>query len=240
MSAPLAEALHIDSRSRSMRPATSLRDLPQDFVGKALRFAIELADQAQMARHLVEGPHRVARRDGLVDGRVIADGRRSASGMWIVVVRWSISQPTKRVMHADEDRIAGDRGQFVVERDVGADEDGRVAERRRVGIEGRLEPGDVLVGGDACRLPSDARLEQQPRLLHVFMALPGGRQAADEAGELAGQELPGGGRDAGPRAARDLDQTLLLQDEQRLPDGGAADAEALRQLLLGGHRSRLP
>ena len=123
----------------------------------------------------------------------------------------------------------------IVERDVGANEDGRVADRRGVGIEGRLEAGDVLVGGDPRRLPGHAGLEQQPRLLHVLMALAGRRQAADQAGELAGQELPGGGGDAGPRAARDLDQALLLQDEQRLPDGGAADAEALRQLLLGRH-----
>ena len=112
--------------------------------------------------------------------------------MWIVVVRWSISQPTRASCTPMKTGLRVIAVKLIVERDVGADEVGRVAERRRVGVERRLEAGDVLVGGDLRRLPRHAGLEQKPRLLHVFWPWPVDDRRRDQAGELAGQELAGG------------------------------------------------
>jgi hypothetical protein len=65
------------------------------------------------------------------------------------------------------------------------------------------------------------------------LALPRRCHALDQPRGLSGQEFGRGRGDPCPRTARDLDETLLLEDEQRLAHGGAADAETLHQILLG-------
>ena len=170
-----------------------------------------------MAGHLVEGAHRVARGDRLVDRGVVAD--REAVGVGHVDRRRAlVDQPVDQdLVDADEDRVAGDRRQLVVEGDVGADELGRVADRRDVGVERGLQARDVLVGGDARRLPGDARLEQEARLLHVRLALAG--RATARRMRLASwpvRNLPEGVVTRARVPLRDLDEALLLQDEQGL------------------------
>ena len=97
--------------------------------------------------------------------------RRSASGMWMVVVRWSISHSTRISCTAAKIGFRVIDGELVVERDVGADEFRDVAHRGDIGVERLLQPLDVLVGRDLRGLPGDARLEEKPRLLHLALAL---------------------------------------------------------------------
>src|SRR5579871_1902710 len=215
------------------------RDLTQDLVRQALGFAIELADQAQMAGHFMEGAHRIARRHGFVDRGVIANRELIRVGH-VDRRRPLIDQPSDQgVVNACEHRIARDHREFVVEGHIGAYEDSRIADGGSVGVERRLQAQDILVGGDPGRLPGDPGLEQQAGLLHVFVALAGRSHAPDQACQLAGEEFSRGRGHACPRSAGDLHQALLLQDEQRLPHRGAAYPEALRQLLLGGQRAAL-
>ena len=91
-----------------------------------------------MARHLMEGAHRVARGHGFEDRRVVAD--REAVGIGHVDRRGAlIDQPLHQcVVNGSEDRVAGDDRQLVVERHVGADELGHIADRRDIGVQFRL------------------------------------------------------------------------------------------------------
>ena len=216
-----------------MRSGDVARDVAQDLLREALRLVIELADQPEVAAHLVERAHRIARRDRLVDAGVIAhrkmvrvghvDGRRAL-----------VDQPLHQdLVHGREDRVPGDGVELVVEGDVGADEFRDVADRGDVRVERPLQPRDVLVRRDLRGLPCDARLEKQPRLLHLCLALRGRGDALDEAGELADEQAVGGRGDARARAAGDVDETLLLQQEQRLAHRRPPDAETLRQHFLG-------
>ena len=192
-----------------------------------------------MAGHFMEGPHRVAGRHGLVDGGVIAD--REPVGIGHVDRRRAlVDQPADEgVVDAGEYRVARDDRELRVERHIRAYEEARIADGGGIGIERRLQPPDILIGGNAGGLPGHARFEEQAGLLHMLLALARRHHAVDESRQLTGQEFSRRRRHAGPCAAGDFDQALLLEGEQRLPDRRAADPEALRQLLLGRHRRAL-
>jgi len=142
-------------------------------------------------------------------------------------------------VHSREDRIARDDRQLGVKSHVRPDEEAGIADGGGIGIEQCLQALDVLVGGDPRGLPRHARFEQQAGLLHMLMALARRGHATNQARELSREELARGSRHAGACAAGDLDEALLLEREQRLPDRRAADSETLGQLLLGRHRRAL-
>ena len=141
------------------------RHIAQDLLRQPLRFRIELADEMEMARHLMESAHRIMRRHRLIDRGVVA--HRKAVGIRHVNGRGAlVDQPfDERFMDRGEDRIAGNDGELIMEGDIGADELRRIAECRRIGVERFLKPRDVLIGHrvDAC--PVNGLLLRSPACL---------------------------------------------------------------------------
>src|SRR5882724_295417 len=139
----------------------------------------------------------------------------------------------ENLMHRREDRITCDHVKLVVERHVGADELRGISHRCDVRIQRLFQPDDVFIRCDLRGLPCYPRFEQPPRLFHLVLARAGSGDAFDEAGQLTDEEAAGRRGYARARAAGDIDEAFLLQQEQGFAHGRTTHAEPLRQDLLG-------
>ena len=83
-------------------------------------------------------------------------------------------------------------------------------------------------------MAGEADLEEDARILEIVDAAGRREHVPRRAAERVDDELRRRLRDARPLAGADLDEPHLAQMEQRLADGGAADAELAHQVALGG------
>jgi len=112
-----------------------------------------------------------------------------------------------------EHRVARDDRQHVVEGDVRPLERVDVVERQAIGIERRLEFGDLRIARVRRRVPRQPDFEEAARLLEMTHAVRRRQQVARRAGQGLDDDLRRRPRHACPFAAADGDKAHLLQRE---------------------------
>ena len=190
-------------------------------------------DLVEMGAYGALGPIGIARGNGLVNllmrpaGDEFLSGRAQGDGPLL-------GQPGRDgLMDRGEDRVARNHRQHVVERDVGPLERVEIVEGQAVGLERALERVDIVGGRVLSRIARQADLEEGARFLEVAHAVGRPQQVPRRAGQRFEDDLRSRLRHARALAAVDRHQSHLLQREQRLAHGRAADAELLHQIALG-------
>ncbi len=190
-----------------------------------------------MLVHRPFGPIGIACGHGVEDRPVRLVGDLVAAGpqRGLALLQQPLDQP---FMDGDEDRIARDHRQDIVEADIGLLEALEVADRLPVGGERGFEIRQVLLGGMRRGIAGKAGFEEAARALEILHPARCGEHVPGRAGQGADHELRRRLRHPRPLPRPELHQPHLPQMEQRLADGGATDPELPHQVAFGWQEVR--